>query len=67
LLEDPEAHFTQGGSDTLTEADIDALIVQRNDARAGKDFARADEIREQLAAAGIELEDLREGTRWRRS
>jgi cysteinyl-tRNA synthetase len=66
LIEDPEAHFTAGGSDTLANAEIDALIADRNAARAAKDFQRADQIRDQLAAAGIELEDLREGTRWRR-
>jgi len=67
LVEDPESHFTKGGSDEISNADIDALIAERNAARAAKNFARADEIRDQLAAAGIELEDLREGTRWRRT
>jgi len=66
LVGDAEAHFTAGGSDTLSNSAIDNLIEERNAARAGKDFARADEIRDQLADAGIELEDLREGTRWRR-
>ncbi len=66
LQEDPDQHFTRGGSDSLSNADIDALIDARNEARAAKDFARADAIRDELAAAGIELEDLREGTRWRR-
>lgn len=67
LLDDPVEHFTAGGSDSLSNMDIDALIEDRNAARANKNFARADEIRDQLANAGIELEDLREGTRWRRS
>ncbi len=67
LVEDPDEHFTAGGSDQLSNTQIDALIEQRNQARRDKNFARADEIRDQLAAAGIELEDLREGTRWRRS
>ncbi len=67
LQVDPERHFTRGAADSIAEAEIDALIAERNTARAEKNFARADEIRDQLAAAGIELEDLREGTRWRRS
>lgn len=67
LVEDPERHFTKGGSDQISNEEIDALIEARNSARAEKNFARADEIRDQLAAAGIELEDLREGTRWRRT
>ena len=67
LEEDPESHFTRGAADSIAEGEIDALIAERNAARADKNFARADEIRDQLAAASIELEDLREGTRWRRS
>ena len=67
LSEDAERHFTGSGSSSMSNAEIDALIDERNAARANKDFARADAIRDQLAAAGIELEDLRDGTRWRRS
>ena len=51
----------------LTDADIDALIIERSDAKADKNFARADEIRDQLKEAGIELEDSRAGTTWRRA
>ena len=63
------AHF-QGTDDSaggLRPSAIEALIEQRNAARAARDFARADEIRDELAAAGILLEDSRKGTRWRRS
>ena len=37
---------------TLTEADIDARLADRREARAAKDFARSDAIRDELAAAG---------------
>ncbi len=50
----------------FSEENIAALIQQRLDARAHKDFARADSIRSELAAAGIELEDGNGGTTWRR-
>jgi len=43
------------------------LIEERNAARKARDFARADEIRAQLQAMEITLEDGAEGTRWRRS
>jgi cysteinyl-tRNA synthetase len=46
---------------------VDRLIRERNAARANRDFAQADAIRDQLAAAGIAIEDGPEGTRWRRS
>ena len=67
LTRDPEDHFKGTAGDGLTDSAIDGLIEERNAARANKDFARADEIREQLVTDGIELEDLREGTRWRRA
>jgi len=51
----------------LLPADIEALIAERLAARRAKNFARADEIRAQLAAQGIILEDGKEGTRWRRA
>lgn len=45
---------------------IEALIAERQEARKNKDFARADEIRDQLTAQGIVLEDTREGVKWKR-
>ncbi|MEZ2721871.1 cysteine--tRNA ligase [Paenalcaligenes hominis] len=53
---------------TLTDAEIDALVLERNEAKTNKDFARADEIRAQLRTDGIELEDKAGGlTQWRRA
>ena len=63
LQEDPDAWF-QG--DVEDDAAIDALIDEREAARAARNFARADEIREQLTEMGIQLEDGSGGTRWRR-
>lgn len=50
----------------LLDDKIEALIAERQAARKAKDFARADEIRNQLAAEGILLEDTREGVKWKR-
>ncbi|HZT57686.1 MAG TPA: cysteine--tRNA ligase [Pyrinomonadaceae bacterium] len=50
----------------LLDAEIQALIDERQQARHRRDFARADEIRDQLAARGITLEDTRDGVRWKR-
>lgn len=57
------------GGDALPElldADIQALIDERQAARHQRNFARADEIRQQLAAQGITLEDTKDGVRWKR-
>jgi cysteinyl-tRNA synthetase len=48
------------------DAEIDALVAERNAARKARNFARADEIRDALAARGIELLDAADGTHWRR-
>ena len=45
---------------------IDALVAERQAARAARDFARADAIRTQLADEGVEIEDTKEGPKWRR-
>jgi cysteinyl-tRNA synthetase len=50
----------------LLDSDIQALIDERQAARKSKNFARADEIRDQLTGMGIILEDTRDGLRWRR-
>ena len=49
------------------DSEIEDLIAQRQAARKGRDFARADEIRDELLAKGIILEDTREGVKWKRA
>ena len=48
----------------VLDADIEALIEQRQAARVAKDFATADKIRDELAAKGIKLLDTKDGVRW---
>jgi len=52
-----------GGGD---DAEIDALVQRRNEARSGRDFAEADRIRAELADRGVTLEDTPTGTSWHR-
>ena len=51
----------------VLDSEIEALIAERQAARKAKNFARADEIRDQLAQMGITLLDTREGVKWKRS
>ena len=51
----------------MLDGDIEKLIEERQAARKSKDFARADEIRDQLLARGIVLKDTREGVKWERA
>ncbi|TMP04186.1 cysteine--tRNA ligase [Pseudoalteromonas sp. S3178] len=62
----PEA-FLQGGQDDDEVATIEALIVKRNEARASKDWAAADEARDALNALGVILEDSAGKTTWRKA
>jgi cysteinyl-tRNA synthetase len=55
-----------GTKDSIDDATIDALIMARKQARADRNFAKADEIRDQLTKADIILEDSIDGTTWRR-
>ena len=51
----------------LLDEEIEKLIEERQAARKAKDFKRADEIRDELAAKGIILEDTREGVKWKKA
>lgn len=66
LLQQPPSEWFAAGALDADHAAIDALIARRNQARADKDFAAADSIRDQLAAMNIEILDSAEGTRWRK-
>lgn len=65
LEQDPEIYLKGNANDEDVEK-IEALILERNEARAAKDWGRADAARDALQAMGVELEDSAEGTRWRK-
>jgi cysteinyl-tRNA synthetase len=69
LQEDASAYLSRKKAALLAGLDIDeatinALIQERNEARSGRNWARSDEIRDQLLASNIELKDGPEGTKW---
>jgi cysteinyl-tRNA synthetase len=63
---DPVAWRSAEGEVGLSDEAIDQLVKQRDAARADRDWARADEIREQLQSEGVVIEDAKEGSRWKR-
>lgn len=65
ILQGSAEDFLHSGDAEVDAAEIDSLIVQRRDARASKDWARADEIRDKLAAMKVVVEDTAEGSTWR--
>jgi cysteinyl-tRNA synthetase len=66
LQSDAESYLRGGASANDGDAEIDALVAQRNEAKANKDWSTADEIRNKLQEMGIVLEDGPSGTTWRR-
>jgi len=67
LQQDPAAWFARNeAGDDGDDERIQGLVDERNAARKARDFARADAIRDQLAAEGVLLEDTAAGVRWRR-
>ena len=64
--QDPQS-WLSGDTEGMDDALIEQLIEERNSSRKERNFARADEIRNQLQEMGISLEDVADGTRWRRS
>jgi cysteinyl-tRNA synthetase len=65
LLQQPPALVLQGSDDTARQT-IERLIEQRNEARQARNWQEADQIRHQLAALGVSLEDTPAGTLWRK-
>ena len=65
LQQTPEAWFAKGANND-DDSRIQALVDERNAAKLAKNFARSDEIRNQLADQGILLEDTAQGVRWKR-
>jgi cysteinyl-tRNA synthetase len=68
ILEQDAVEWLQGGESegAISAEDIEALIKARQEAKLAKNYARADEVREELLAQGVVLEDSREGTQWKR-
>lgn len=67
LCSNPDEWFAGHVAGDLSADDIEALIEKRNAAKTARDFAAADAIRDQLADAGVTIQDGRDGTSWRRS
>jgi cysteinyl-tRNA synthetase len=63
LLQQSARTYLQSGSG-LDESRINELIAQRNAAKAARDFALADQIRKELAAQSVLLQDSAQGTTW---
>jgi cysteinyl-tRNA synthetase len=67
LQADPEDWFSRSAHVSIDVAEIERLIAERNAARSAKNYALADQIRDELARQGVRIEDGPEGTRWRRA
>ena len=68
ILQQDAAQWLQGAEsdDAISAEEIEALIIERQQAKLAKDYNRADEVRQALLAQGVVLEDSREGTQWKR-
>jgi cysteinyl-tRNA synthetase len=68
ILQSAPSDWLRGDdSEGLSAEAIDALVAERVEAKAAKNYARADEIRTVLTEAGVVLEDSPSGTTWRRA
>ena len=67
LSNDPVAWFELRGTETLSADTIETLLAERTSAKAAKDFARADAIRDELNNSGVVIEDSASGSTWRRA
>jgi len=56
-----------GSEDAMSDDEIDRRVAERTEARAARDFATADAIRDELAAAGVVIEDTADGATWHRA
>ena len=65
--ENPSEWLGYGEGRSKDKEKINALIEKRNKARAKKDFAASDKIRDELTAMGIAIEDTPEGTLWKKA
>jgi cysteinyl-tRNA synthetase len=70
FVSEPSAWLARSAQEGLSESglnaeEIESLIVERREARTNKDFARSDQIRDELAAKGVQLLDGPEGTTWK--
>ena len=61
----PQSRAGGGASEEVLDKVLQLMIQMRTDARANKDFATSDRIRDELAEVGVTLEDRKEGTVWR--
>ena len=66
MQEDPNIWLGYNQTANPEKEEIEGLINQRNEARRGKDFKLADQIRDRLKSKGIEIEDTKNGTIWRK-
>ena len=67
LQMDPDAFLRSGDAGRIGAEEVEKLLAERKAARSNRDFERADQIRDELTARGIVLEDSAEGTLWRRA